>query len=42
LFAVWKYALGFQVGPKKAFDIGWAEAVVVELGLHLAIQLQIL
>lgn len=41
-FAVWKYAPGFQVGPKKAFDIGWAEAVAVELGLRLATQLQLL
>jgi hypothetical protein len=41
-FAVWKYAPGLQVGPKKAFDIGWAEAVVVELGLHLATQLKLL
>jgi hypothetical protein len=41
-FAVWKYAPGFQVGTKKAFDIGWAEAVAVELRLHLAIQFQLL
>ena len=41
-FAVWKYAPGFQLGPKKAFDISWAEAVAVELGLRLAIQLQCL
>lgn len=41
-FAVWKYAPGFQVGPKKAFNIGWAEAVAVELGLRLAIQFRLL
>jgi hypothetical protein len=41
-FVVWKYAPGFQVGPKKAFNIGWAEAVAVELGLRLAIQFQLL
>ena len=41
-FTVWKYAPGFQVGPKRAFDIGWAEAVAVELGMCLAIQLNLL
>jgi len=41
-FAIWKYAPGFHVGPKKAFDISWAKAVAVELGLHLAIQSQLL
>ena len=39
-FAVWKYAPSFQVGPKKAFDIGWAEAVAVELRLRLAIHIR--
>jgi hypothetical protein len=36
-WAVWKYAPGVSVGPKKQFDIGWAEAVAVELALRLAI-----
>ena len=41
-FTVWKYAPGFQASPKEAFDIGWAEAVAVELSLCLAIQFQLL
>ena len=41
-FAVWKYAPGFHVGPKRFFNIGWAEAVAVELGLRLAIQFHLL
>ena len=35
-WAVWRYAPGVTVGPRRRFDIGWAEAVAVELGLHLA------
>lgn len=35
-WAAWKWAPGFTVGPKHLFDIGWAEAVAVELGLRLA------
>jgi hypothetical protein len=38
-WAVWKWAAGFQVGPGQGFDIGWAEAVAVELGLQLALHL---
>jgi hypothetical protein len=38
-WAVWRWAPGFKVGPKQEFDIGWAEAVAVELGLRLAISL---
>ena len=30
------------MGPKKAFNISWAEAVAVELGLCLTTQLQLL
>ena len=41
-FAIWKYTPGFQVGPKRAFDIGWAEAVAMELGLRLATQFLLL
>jgi hypothetical protein len=41
-FAIWKYTPGFQVGPKRAFNIGWAEAVAVELGLCLATQFHLL
>ena len=29
------WAPGFRVGPLLDFDIGWAEAVAVELSLHL-------
>lgn len=36
-WAVWRWAPGFKVGPKQAFDIGWAEAVAVELGLRIAL-----
>ena len=36
-WAIWKWALGFSVGPGCDFDIGWAEAVAVELGLRLAL-----
>jgi hypothetical protein len=38
-FAVWKWAEVVEVGPKKRFDIGWAEAVAVELGFRLALEL---
>ncbi len=38
LWAAWTWAPGFIVGPQWDFDIGWAEAVAVELGLHLAIK----
>lgn len=37
-WAVWKYAAGFIVGPNQAFDIGWAEAVAVELALLIALK----
>lgn len=36
-WAVWRYAAGVRVGPGQAYDIGWAEAVAVELGLLLAL-----
>jgi hypothetical protein len=36
-WAVWQWAPGFEVGPNKSHDIGWAEAVAVELGLRLAL-----
>lgn len=38
-WAVWRWAPDFRVGPKCAFDIGWAEAVAVELGLRMALHL---
>ena len=41
-WAVWKYAPGFEVGPLKSHDIGWAEAVAVELALRIAFQLHII
>lgn len=36
-WAVWTWSPGTRVGPKCEFDIGWAEAVAVELGLRLAL-----
>lgn len=36
-WAVWQWAPGFRVGPNLEFDIGWAEAVAVELGFRLAL-----
>ena len=41
-WAVWKWAPGFSVGPQRAHNIGWAEAVAVELGLRIAISLHFL
>lgn len=32
-WGVWQWSPGFQVGPRHSHDIGWAEAVAVELGL---------
>jgi hypothetical protein len=40
-WAVWKWAPSFKVGPWQDFDIGWAEAIAVELGLQLALSLSI-
>lgn len=37
-WAAWKWAPHVSIGPGKRFDIGWAEAVAVELGLRLALQ----
>lgn len=37
-WAAWRWADGFSVGPKQKHDIGWAEAVAIELGLLLAIR----
>ena len=41
-WSVWTWAPGLKVGPHQHFDIGWAEAVAVELALRLAIQQQLL
>lgn len=41
-WAVWKWAPGFKVGPGCEFDIGWAEAVAIELGLRIAVDLGLL
>jgi hypothetical protein len=41
-WAIWQWAPGFRVGPKQAFDIGWAEAITVESGLCLALHLGLL
>lgn len=38
-WAIWKWTKGFRVGPKQDCDIGWAEAVAVELGLRAALEL---
>ena len=40
-WAIWKWSSGFCVGPNLDFNIGWAEAVVVKLGLRLAIHLNL-
>jgi len=36
-WAAWAWAPGFKVGTGQDFDIGWAEAVAVELGLRMAL-----
>ena len=36
-WCAWHWSPGFTVGPKQSYDIGWAEAAAVELGLHLFI-----
>jgi hypothetical protein len=41
-WAVWKWAPNFKVGPRQEYDIGWAEAVAVELGLRLAFSLDLI
>ena len=38
-WAAWRWAPPFQPGPSSNFNIGWAEAVTVELGVHLLIHL---
>jgi hypothetical protein len=40
-WAVWKWAPSFKVGPWQDFDIGWAKAIAVELGLWLTLSLGI-
>jgi len=42
LWAVWQWQPGFKVGPNQEFDIGWAEAVAVELGLRLALSFKVI
>ena len=39
-WVAWKWAPGIKVGPGLDFDINWAEAIAVELGLRLAIHLR--
>lgn len=34
---IWEWSPGFHVGPSLEYDIGWAEAVAIELGLQLAV-----
>jgi len=41
-WAIWRWSHNTRVGPGQKFDIGWAEAVAVELGLHLAFALGLL
>ncbi|OJA18034.1 hypothetical protein AZE42_12281 [Rhizopogon vesiculosus] len=41
-WSVWRWAPGFWVGPNCPFDIGWAEAVAVELEMRLALHLGII
>ena len=41
-WAVWKWAPCFFVGPGCDFDIGWAEAVAIELGLCLALDTKLI
>lgn len=41
-WAAWRWAPGIRVGPRLQFDIGWAEAVAVEMGLRLASHLGLL
>lgn len=36
-WGAWTWAPGMLVGPHQAHDIGWAEAVAVELGLRMAV-----
>jgi len=38
-WAVWRWVPGFQPGPGSQFNIGWAEAVAIELGLLLFLHL---
>jgi len=38
-WAVWRWAPGFRPGPGSEFNIGWAEALAVELGLCLLLHL---
>ncbi|KAG1858354.1 hypothetical protein DFJ58DRAFT_726609 [Suillus subalutaceus] len=38
----WHWAPGFRVSLKQKFDIGWAEAAALELGLHMALHLGII
>lgn len=36
-WGIWSWHPGFTVGPNCLFDIGWAEAVAVELGLLMVL-----
>ncbi|KAI6011469.1 hypothetical protein BKA83DRAFT_4006212, partial [Pisolithus microcarpus] len=40
-WAFWKWKLGFRVGPGHSYDIGWAEALTVELGLWMAMHMEL-
>lgn len=40
-WAVWRWAPGVKIGPHQARDIGWAEAVAIELGLRMLLALNL-
>ena len=40
-WAVWTWTPCFSPGPSSAFNIGWAEAVAVELGVRLLLSLNL-
>jgi len=41
-WAAWSWVPSVKVGPNCSYDIGWAEAVAVELGLRLGLQVGII
>jgi hypothetical protein len=41
-YAVWKWSPHFKVGPHLQYDIKWAEAVAIYVGLIMAVHLQLI
>lgn len=41
-WAIWQWNPGVIVGPGHQFDIGWAEAVAIEMGLRMVLDEQLL